>query len=227
MALDAKLQFRYGFYYAGAFVAVALLIMARQFSSENLRLFLPALLLENQTITAFYFMAGLVLLEKGEGTLEGLVVTPLRRSEYLLSKTLTLTFLALAESVIIVVAGYGLDFRPAPLVAGLLALSVMLATFGFAVIARYDSVTDYLLPSALWTLWLSLPLLHYFDLWPHWILYVVPSQAPLLLLRAAFFPLETWQFVYAAAYSLFWIGLFSWWAGTSFQRFVIRKEGVR
>ncbi len=34
--------------------------------------------LGNMTIGTFYFMAGLVLLEKGDGVLEGLIVTPLR-----------------------------------------------------------------------------------------------------------------------------------------------------
>ena len=227
IALDAKLQFRYGFYYAGAFMAAVLVVLARQLSPDTLRLFLPPLLLEAQVITTFYFMGALVMLEKGEGTLEGLVVTPLRGTEYLLSKTLTLTLLATSESAIVVAGGYGAAFRPLPLFAGLLALSAMLAAFGFAVIARYDSVTDYLLPSALWTIWLSLPLLHYFDVWPHWVLYLVPSQAPLLLLKAGFVPLESWQLAYAAAYSLLWTALFWRWAARSFQRFVIRKEGGR
>ena len=46
-------------------------------------------------------MAGLVMLEKGEGSLEARVVTPLRSGEYLLVKVMALSLLVLAENLII------------------------------------------------------------------------------------------------------------------------------
>ena len=50
-------------------------------------------------LATFVFLAGLLLIEKGQGTLEGLIVTPLRSSEYLLAKILSLTVLAVGYDV--------------------------------------------------------------------------------------------------------------------------------
>ena len=99
--------------------------------------------------------------------------------------------------------------------------------FGFVAVSRYDSITEYLLPSGLYTLVLTLPLIHYFGLWEHWIWYLVPTQAPLLLMKGAFEPIETWQIVYGLGYSLAAVGGAFWWAQRKFHRFVIRKEGSR
>lgn len=48
-------------------------------------------MLGNLPLATFFFIAGLVLLEKGEGTLEAQIVTPLTAGGYLASKILTLT----------------------------------------------------------------------------------------------------------------------------------------
>ena len=61
LLLDLKLQFRYGFFHVGAFMAVFWLLILRQFSGETLAIILPALLLESFLITTFYFIAGLFL----------------------------------------------------------------------------------------------------------------------------------------------------------------------
>lgn len=225
LLFDLKLQFRYGFFHVGAFMALVWLLILRQFSDENLEVILPALLLESFLITTFYFIAGLFLLEKGEGVLEALVVTPLRTSEYLGSKLIALTLLALAEAFVVVAASYGFGFDFGLFFAGGILLSVFYVLAGFFVIARYDSITDFLLPSGLYTILFNLPWIDYFELWPHWIWYFVPTQAPLLLMKAAFQPVEDWQLIYGFVYSLVAVGLAYLWAHKAFHRFVVRCEG--
>jgi fluoroquinolone transport system permease protein len=105
---EFQLQFRNGFYYAAAFVAVLLVIALLQLPVQSRALFLPLLMMQNLMINTFYFTGGLVLLEKGQGTLEAQVVTPLRTWEYLAAKVITLGILSLVESTVIVVLGYGL-----------------------------------------------------------------------------------------------------------------------
>ena len=136
LLFDIKLQFRYGFFHVGAFMALVSLLILRLFSDENLEIILPALLLESFLITTFYFIAGLFLLEKGEGVLEALVVTPLRTGEYLGSKLIALTLLALAEAFVVVVASYGFGFDFGLFFAGGILLSVFYVLAGFFVIAR-------------------------------------------------------------------------------------------
>ena len=75
---DISLQWRNGFYYVSAFVAAVTIIFLKQIGEFDYHVWWPVIILENLLINTFYFMAGLVLLEKGEGTMEAQVVTPLR-----------------------------------------------------------------------------------------------------------------------------------------------------
>jgi len=226
---DVRLQFRNGFYYASAFVAVVSIIFLAQFkfSQETLALLLPAIILQNVLINTFYFIAGLVLLEKGEGTLEAIVVSPLRRWEYLFSKVVTLTLLSILESLAITIFLYGFGLNLLFMIIGMGLLGIFFALAGFIAVARYDSINTFLLPSVLMTTALSIPLLDYFGIWQSKLMYLHPIQAPLLLMKAAFHPVMVWQIGYGVVYIILWIGLAYSWSQRAFYRFVILKEGVR
>lgn len=223
---DVRLQFRNGFYYVSAFVAAVFVLGLRQLPEVHWARWWPPILLENLVINAFYFMAGLVLLEKGEGTLEAQIVTPLRSGEYLASKVLSLGLLSCLESFAIVVLVSGLGFKWPLLAASVLMLIAIFALYGFFVVARYDSITEFILPSAAWTIGLSLPLLYYFNIWRSWVMFLHPLQAPLVLMQAAFEPVPGWQVLYGVLYSLLWIGVAFHFTRRAFYRFVIAKEGV-
>jgi fluoroquinolone transport system permease protein len=224
---DLQLQFRNGFYYASAFVALVFIVILKQFPDVDLHPWWPAIIMLNLTVNSFYFMSGLVLLEKSEGTLEAQVVTPLRKSEYLISKVITLGILALVESLTIVVIVSGVHFNWLLLILGIFLLMAMYTLYGFVIVSRYDSINEFLLPSVIWTMAYSLPLLYYFDIWRSWILFLHPIQAPLLLMQAAFQPIPTWQIVYGVLYAALWAGIAFYGSQRAFMRFVVRKEGRR
>ena len=217
---DVRLQARYGFYYAGAVVAIIWIALFTLIPSANLNFLLPVFLFGNLAMTTFYFIAGLVLLEKGQHTLEGLVITPLRQGEYLSAKIITLSLLAILESVLIVALGYGFNLNWLWLLLGLSLLAAIYSLAGFISVSRYQALNEYIMPSGLFTLVLSLPLIDYFDLWPSPIFYLLPTQPPLLLLRAAFQPVETWQLVYAILGAIIWIGIGYRWSKRVFYRFL-------
>jgi len=227
MRLDARLQVRNGLYHAAGFVALAFVVLLRQFPQLDPSRLWPAIILENLVINSYYFVAGLVLLEKGEGTLEAQVVTPLRKEEYLLSKVATLTALALLETLLLVVLVQGPRFNWAALIGGIVLMVAIYTLYGFVIVSRYDSLNEFLLPSALWTLGFSLPLLHYFGLSQSWLFYLHPLQAPLVLLRAAFEPIAPWQILYGLLYGALWIGVVFWLGQRAFHQFVISKKGTR
>ena len=104
---DVRLQHRNGFYYAVAFLLFFFAILVT-FVPIDWTPWLAALLLGNMMLATFFFLGGLILLEKGEGTLEALIVTPLSDFEYLASKIVTLTLLATAEQLMLVLLAYSL-----------------------------------------------------------------------------------------------------------------------
>ena len=224
---DVSLQYRNGFYFVSAFVAAFFIILLRQFPSVDWSYWWPAIITGNLTINAFYFMAGIVLLEKGEGTLEAQVITPLRPWEILTSKVLTLGLLSLFETLLIIVLVQGVNFNWFLLVTSIVFYIAMLALYGFFVVARYDSISEFILPSVVWTLGFSLPLLYYFDIWRNPIMFLHPLQAILILIQSSFASVPTWQIVYGISYSILWTGIALYFSLRAFHKFVVVKEGVR
>jgi fluoroquinolone transport system permease protein len=224
MRWEMRLQFRNGFYYAAAFIAVIMTIILWQVPKTELPTVLPVFVLGNMTIGTFYFMAGLVLLEKGEGVLEGLVVTPLRQWEYLAAKLASLTLLTIGENVAIVTAVFGFDYNVILLVLGIGLTACFNILFGFIAVARYDSINRFIMPSILMTTALALPLVDYLGFWQSPLMYLHPVQALLLLLKGAFQPIAAWQMVYGVLYAVLWIGLLFKVSQHIFYRFIILKQ---
>jgi fluoroquinolone transport system permease protein len=77
---DVLLQARNGFYWATAFLVLVvggLLLAAPEGVRADSGVWVPALIAVNMQTTTFFFVAGLMLLERDEGTLAALAVSPL------------------------------------------------------------------------------------------------------------------------------------------------------
>ena len=220
---DIVRQFRSGFYYASAFFVLvwAAVFVPIPEGVLDLGLLLPVLLLGNLAVVGFYYVGALVLLEKSEGSLSGIVVSPLRDSEYLLGKVISLSGLAILESGLLVALIYGVGRRPLLLLSGMLLLSGLYVLVGFMAIIRYDSINEFLLPSMLMVTVLMAPAVDYFGLWPSPLFYLHPVQPMLLLMRGAFAPVPAWQVVYGFVGSAVWLAVGFVLARQVFRRFVI------
>lgn len=221
MKWDVRLQWRNGFYYAAIVIVVVFLLIFSQISVDYLSWIMPCLLLSNMMIGTFYFIGGLVLLEKDEGSLVARITTPLRPAEYLVAKVATLTMLSLLESTLIVIAAAGFQVNWLFLLVGVTGTAVFFCLAGFITVVRYNSINVYLLPSILYVMIVSLPLGFYLADWQHWLLYLHPVQAMLTLVTGGWQPLPWWLTAYCLIYSLVWIAVLARLSLRAFQRFVI------
>jgi fluoroquinolone transport system permease protein len=145
--------------------------------------------------------------------------------EYLVSKTVTLTALSLVEQVLIVWSAYGSHFHVGALISGIALAGVLYTLTGFILVARDDSINEYLFPSVLYVAVLSLPVLYYFELWSTWLLYLHPFAAPLVLLKAAFGASAPWKWAYGGAYAMAWSALLLRVGQRVFTRFIVARVG--
>ncbi|MDJ0655976.1 MAG: hypothetical protein QNJ40_17565 [Xanthomonadales bacterium] len=199
---DLRLLKRNGFIHAAGLMAAALIIVL-QFVPESARSWMvPLLLFGNFVANAFYFSAGMMLLEKAERTLPVQFVTPLRTGEYLWSRCLALTLLTLAESLLIVAfAGVGNWLLIALAVS---AATPLLCQLGLLMVTRYDSINRFLMPSVPVTFLLALPLLYEFELWPSPLLMAHPVYPCLALLFGGFEPTSIPKVVLALGLATAW-----------------------
>jgi fluoroquinolone transport system permease protein len=207
----------------GATLGLALALRA-VFTPEQLEFFMPVLVLYGVSLTTVFLVGVLLLLERGEGTLNVVMVSPLRPSEYLASKLITLAGLALVESMIVAVVAYGLGFSFGWLMLAVVMRASIGVGVGVAVGVRYSSITRFLFPGILASLAFDLPNFWYFEIWPTSLFYLWPSMPPLLLAKSAFFEVEPLQLVYAFVYGPLIVAAALFWASRSIDRFVVRGE---
>lgn len=226
---EVRLQARYNLYAVSVFVVLvwgAVLTALPDTARPSAGLIVPAFLVANLIITTFYFMGALVLLERDEGMLVALVTTPLRETEYLLSKVVTLTSLALAESLLLVAIFFGLPPDVLWLLMGSAALGGIYTFVGFTTVVRYDSVNAWLMPSAVFVTLLSLPLLHHFGVTGRLFFYLHPVEPPRVLMQMAYAPASAWDLAYGCIGSLAWLGVAFAWAKHCFHRFAVRTAAT-
>ena len=224
---DVRLQVRNGFYWAAGFVALYCILLLNLVDAETLAWLIPPFVFSNLLMNTFYFIGGLVLLEKAEGTLEAQIVTPLRTSEYLASKIVTLTALAILENLAIVGLTFGFGVRIVPLTVGMLLAGPIYALFGFAAVARYDSINEYIFPSFIYATLLSPPLFTYLGVWDSGWTVLHPLQPAMVLMEGAIRPLGVGEWLYGVLGSVAWLVPAFLWSRRAFHRFVVVKEGSR
>ena len=201
---DVRIQFRNGFYVATALVVGFSILLLRWLPADLAMLILPVVILENVLMNTFYFVSGLLLLERVEGTFVAQSVTPLRDDEYLASKLATLTGLSLAESLLIAVAVFGFDVRLIAMAVGIALAAALFCLAGVGLVVRYDSINEFLLPSVLYTSLLTLPILRIFGFLPAAWFLPHPVQGPLSLMQFDGTP-TAGLLAYAIGYPILWI----------------------
>jgi len=216
---DVRLQLRYGLYSVSVLMVViwgGLILPLRGVLATPA--LLPALVLVNLIVTSFYFMAALVLFEKGEGVLAALVVTPMRSGEYLVSKALSLTVLATAETLLIAAVLFRQDVQWLRIIVGSLLLGFLYACAGFVMVVRYASINQFLMPSSVAVTLLLLPLLSHFGFvaeWvAEWLMAIHPAEPAMRWMRGGG--------VFALGGALFWCAAGLLLARRELQRFVVR-----
>lgn len=186
--------------------------------------------------TLLYVIA-MIILEKDDGTLEALVVTPLRPREYLLSKVISLTAIAALEGALLAYAALAWIAResagdeaaaatihwPGPLfVLGMVGLGALHVLIGVIVVARYPRIMEALMPMGAVALVLQLPAFYFVGALPSPLVLLVPSGAPTMLIRGTFVALRPWEWAYALGYTALSTAIFWRWALRSFRVHILR-----
>lgn len=220
---EIVLQYRHGFY-AVSGITVLIWIALGWPLLQALKLpmvrVIPLFLFMNVLITTFYFVAGIVLLEKSEGSLWALLTTPLHKQEYLSAKCATLGGLAILESLLVAVICAGSLGRGIFLLLGLIALCVTLVCLGFVSVVKYDAINDYLMPSVGWVTLLILPIFLSGAGVDHPLVWVHPLTPALIVLRQAWTTHLGVETLLSLLLSFGWMVLAWRWALRAFDRFV-------
>ena len=234
MKTDVTVQFRNRLYTIGIFVGAIIAVALSQLAHpDRLFIIVPVLMLIVVGGTTMLYVAAMIIFERDEGTLNALIVSPLRTSEYLWSKIITLTALATLESIVMIGGAMLIMKWSHPvawpniplLLVGVIGIGVIYTLIGIILIVRYEKITDFLLPMATIAVVLQLPFLHFLGLVVHPLFLVIPTSAPTMLMQGAYIPLTPGQWIYATAYTTALILLLAAWAFRAFDKHIVAKAG--
>ena len=230
MKTDVTVQVRNNLYAIGIGVGGLIAVMLSQLSSpDQLFLAVPTLMLLVVGGTTLLYVAGMILFEKEEGTLNAVIVSPLRTSEYLCSKILTLTALATLESLIMIGGAMLIMSWSAEIIwpnipillIGIITIGVIYTLIGIVLIVRYDKITDFLMPMAAMATVLQLPFLYFLGIVEHPAFLIIPTSAPTVLMQGAYIQLAAWEWLYAIGYTALLIIALAIWASRAFHTHII------
>lgn len=144
-AHDARLQFRYGIYFAYGFVVafyLAIIVLGRDVLPDWA---IALIVYSDPAAVGFFFLGALMMLEKAEGVRAALAATPATAAQYFTGKVVTLVGLALiACSLLLLVHGAG---NSALLLGSVALTSVAFLGIGVPIALRFRTVNGYLIGS--------------------------------------------------------------------------------
>lgn len=218
--VDLRRQVTEGFWLVALVVALLLAAVLRAVDVEW-AVWWPVVLLADLTITAFYFAAAHVLMQRVEGTLNAQAVSPLRPHEYLASLVVSLAVLSLVEMSVLVLVGCGWRLNWFAYLAAAAVAAALYVLYGFIAVSKYPSISRFLLPSGLWTAVFAVPMLPLFGTPSGWWLWLHPLHPVVVLIQVAFGRLAAWWAVPALIVAVIWVLIGFKVASARFQRFLV------
>lgn len=221
---DMRFQFRHGFYYAYLIVSLIYIVILQVLPFEVRKMVTPLIIFSDPTIFGFFFIGGIILLERDQNILENLFVTPLRVGEYFIAKVSSLAILALLVSLVIGIMGVGFQIQWIPTVLGIILSSCFFTLFGFILAVRAKSFNEYIIISPVAMIF-CMPTLEYLQIWTTPFFKLSPGWAGLMLIVGGFQGIDSFEMVLAIVNLLIWTALAYWVARQEFHKYIILKIG--
>lgn len=181
---DFRMLQSYGIVAAYSFVIFGYALML-YFGRDNIPEWLVAVIIyTDPSVLGFFFLGGLMMLEKSENVRIALAMTPISASEYLLSKYIVLTVLSLIAVTILALLTHA-SINIALLLATVIPTSLFFVSLGALIARRAKTVTSYLIGSLPVLLPIVMPMFFVLlDPYPIWI-NIIPTTAQFWLVLVA------------------------------------------
>lgn len=221
---DIRFQFKQGFYLVYVLITVMYLIILSFLSEDILSVGLPLVVFSDPSVLGLFFIGGIIMLEKTQGILSVLVVSPLRTIEYILSKVISLAFVSvLAAFAITGFSNYGcvnwlLVFLSTVLTSAIFTLC------GIMITAGCNTVNQYMIKTVPYMLLLVLPCFSLIGFPYSYLFTIIPSVAALRLMLGAYTGIPFFEAVGLIIYLSGMNYLFLRWAIRVFENKIVYQD---
>lgn len=201
---EITLQWRQGFWLV-YFVFTAIYVTVLLSLPETNRMLVSLILiLSDTTMLGVIFIGALVLLEKQQAVIQSLFVTPLEPSQYIWSKTISLSLIAISMSILVYLPVWHFNEYTLLLLACIAFTAGTFVLLGLGLAARIDTINQYFGLLMGVSMLLVLPVLPYMLLDQHPLFLFLPYVASLDLMLGALNPLPIWRIMLDICLLLAW-----------------------
>jgi fluoroquinolone transport system permease protein len=144
--------------------------------------FITLLIYNDPAIVGFIFIGISIILEKDQGVLPALFVTPLDSHVYLISRIVALSAIGFSGALAMVLTAKGVSFNFLHFSVGAFSTCVLFCLSGIFVVSYTTEILHFLLRAVPLLIFMSLPLLNYFELADLSFLKLFPVQGGLNLM---------------------------------------------
>lgn len=221
---DIKFQVKHGFYQIYIVVTLLYIILLRIVEPSFRGFIATIIIFSDPSVLGFFFIGGIVLLEKNQNIYQSIFVSPLREEEYLISKVVSFALISVISSLAIAFSINGFSFNIVLFMLGVLLTSAFFTLMGFILVSRTNTINEYLISSPLISI-LILPLLEFFKIYKSPIFNFLPAKASLDLIYGSFLGMNNIQIILSVVNIGSWIIFAFLWAKAWFNRFIIARIG--
>lgn len=222
---DIAFQLKHGFYAIYALITIIYIVILQFVPAEYKSLAVTAIIFTDPSTLGLFFIGGIVLLERGQNILQPLFITPVQVHQYLLSKVISLTLIAVLVSLVIKLALFYGDFFLLPLIVGVSLSAIFFTLLGIIFATLVKNVNQYLLFSPVYVTIFYLPILELFGWYQTKWFYLLPSHASILLIAGSRTGLTQGEWLYAIGSLLIWSGIAFIIAWQIFYRRIVLRLG--
>ena len=221
---DIRFQMKQGFCLVYVLITIIYLILLSFLPKDVLSIALPLVVFSDPSVLGLFFIGGIIMLEKVQGVLSVVVVSPLRTIEYILSKVVSLALVSvLAAFAITGFSNYDsvnwlLLFLSTILTSGIFTLC------GIIINAGCQTVNQYMIKTIPYMLLFVLPCFSLIGFPYSWLFTIFPSVAALRLMLGAYMGIPFYE---ALALIIYLIGmnyLFLRWTIRVFENKIIYQD---
>lgn len=140
---DSIFEFKQGFHTIYIVISFLYLLLLSQLSSEYIVYVLPLVIFSDPSVLGLFFIGGTLLLEKEQGVLSSILVTPLTSLEYILAKVMSLASISILAAFLISILTYSGTVYYQYLIVGTLLTSVFFTLIGIVIVTKSRSVNEF------------------------------------------------------------------------------------
>ncbi len=146
---DILLQWRQGFWLVYFAISIIYIIILFNIPMENRMMVSLIMILSDTTMLGVIFIGALILLEKQQLVTHSLFITPLHPSHYIWSKTISLSLIAIAMSILVYLPVLHFSMYTLLLFFTIAFTAAIFVMFGIGIASKVETINQYFVITAI------------------------------------------------------------------------------